>query len=216
MSETGGVNPFQRRLLWGLLIAVMLAIVATWMMAPRWLGSTAAEPPPILGQAPRFELLNRDGRIVSNDDLRGHPWVADFIFTRCALSCPRMTSRMIELGRLFPSGSQVARVSFSVDPTYDTPEVLQRYAERWRIDDPQWLFLTGEKESLNSLVTEGFHLALEPNPQSGAASPEEPILHSTRFVLVDATGAIRGYYDVVQGKELERLARDLGALASES
>ena len=212
MSETGGVTPLQRRLLWGLLTAVMLAIVVTWMMAPRWRGSIAAEPPPILGQAPRFELLNRDDRTVSNDDLLGHPWVADFIFTRCALSCPRMTSRMIELGRLLPPGSQVARVSFSVDPTYDTPEVLQQYAESWRIEDPQWLFLTGARETLYSLVSEGFHLALDTNPPPEAASPQESILHSTRFVLVDAEGAIRGYYDVVQGEELARLSDDLWAL----
>jgi len=53
-------------------------------------------------------------------------------------------------------------------------------------------------------------------PPPGTASPEEPILHSTRFVLVDRNGAIRGYYDAIQGGELERLARDLRALEAES
>ena len=64
------------------------------------------------------------------------------------------------------------------------------------------------------LIMDGFKLAVEMNPPPGAASPEEPILHSTRFVLVDGEGAIRGYYDAVQGQELERLARDLRALKS--
>ena len=91
-------------------------------------------------------------------------------------------------------------------------ELLQAYADSWGIDDPRWFFLTGEREIMRSLVMEGFKLALEMNPPPGSVTPGEPIMHSTRFVLVDAAGAIRGYYDVVEGGELERLARDLRAI----
>ena len=208
--------PLQRRLLWGLLAAVMLAIAFTAVMVPRWTRSVVGEPPMTYGRAPDFSLTNRDGRIVTNGDLLGTPWVADFIFTRCAISCPRMTQRMIQLENLWPAALDTARVSFSVDPEYDTPEVLQAYADSWGIEDPRWLFLTGARENLKSLVMEGFKLALETNPPPGATSPGEPILHSTRFVLVDAEGAIRGYYDVVEGGELERLARDLTAIQDET
>jgi len=206
---------FQRRLLWGVLVAVMLAIAFTAVMAPRWARPIVGDPPMVLGQAPGFSLVNRDGRTVTNSDLLGSPWVADFIFTRCAISCPRMTSRMIQLEKLWPAESNTARVSFSVDPKYDTQEVLQTYAESWDIGDPRWFFLTGEREVMRSIVVEGFKLALEMNPPPGSASPQEPILHSTRFVLVDAAGTIRGYYDIVRGEELERLARDLRALRAE-
>ena len=204
------------RLLWGLLVAVMLAIAFTAVMAPQWARPRVGEPPMVLGQAPDFSLVNRNGRTVTNHDLLGSPWVADFIFTRCAISCPRMTSRMIQLEKLWPPESNPARVSFSVDPEYDTEEVLETYAESWDIEDPRWFFLTGDRVVMRSIVVEGFKLALEMNPPPESVSPEEPILHSTRFVLVDAVGAIRGYYDVVKGGELERLARDLKALQSES
>ena len=93
---TGGgapVPPLQRRLLWSLLAAVMLAIAFTAVMAPRWAGSRKVEPPPVLGQAPQFNLTNRNGKTLSDTDLLGSPWVADFIFTRCAISCPRMTQQ---------------------------------------------------------------------------------------------------------------------------
>lgn len=205
----------QRRLMWTVLAAVMLAIVVTAVMAPRWSRPAAGELPMILGRAPDFTLVNRDGRTLTREALLGSPWVADFVFTRCAISCPRMTSRMAQLEKLWPADSDPVRVSFSVDPEFDTQEILQAYADSWDIEDPRWYFLTGDKEAMRSIVMEGFKLAVEMNPPPGTASPEEPILHSTRFVLVDADGAIRGYYDAIQGQEMERLARDLRALPSE-
>jgi len=214
-KETGPAL-LRRRLLWGVLAAVMLAIAFTAVMAPRWARPVVGEPPMVLGQVPEFSLVNRDGSTLNQEDLLGSSWVADFIFTRCAISCPRMTSRMVQLGKLWPADSSTARVSFSVDPEFDTQEVLQTYAESWDIEDPRWFFLTGDREVMKTIVMEGFKLAVEMNPPPGTASPEEPILHSTRFVLVDAVGAIRGYYDVVRGEELERLARDLRALQAES
>jgi cytochrome oxidase Cu insertion factor (SCO1/SenC/PrrC family) len=217
MSEKeGGAALYRRRLLWGVLAAVMLAIAFTAVMAPRWARPIVGEPPMILGQAPEFSLVNRDGLTLTNEDLLGSLWVADFIFTRCAISCPRMTSRMVQLGKLWPADSTTTRVSFSVDPEFDTQEVLQTYAESWDIEDPRWFFLTGDRDVMKAIVMEGFKLAVEMNPPPGTASPEEPILHSTRFVLVDSEGAIRGYYDAIQGEELERLAGDLRALAAGS
>jgi protein SCO1/2 len=217
MSEAqSDLRAFRRHLLWGVLAAVMLAIAFTAIMAPRWAGLEVGEPPMVLGQAPEFSLTNRDGSTLARTDLLGSPWVADFIFTRCAISCPRMTQRMVQLGNLLPSDHGVARVSFSVDPEYDTAEILQAYAGSWNIEDPRWFFLTGGRETMKSIVMDGFKLAVEMNPPPGTASPGEPILHSTRFVLVDAEGAIRGYYDVIQGGELERLVRDLRALEAES
>jgi len=212
MSQTEG-TPMRRTLLWGFLVAVILAVLVTALMAPRWRGVGSPEPPPVLGPAPEFQLTNRDGRVVDSSELRGSPWVADFIFTRCALSCPRMTERMLSLETMQPGG--LRRVSFSVDPDYDSPQVLQLYADSWGIADSDWLFLTGEKESIRRLVTEGFKLGLDQEPPVGAASPEEPILHSTRFVLVDGAGAIRGYYDAFRPEELSRLALDYQAIAAD-
>jgi len=213
--EKAKAPPLQRRLLWGLLAAVMLAIGFTAVMAPRWTRPFVGDPPMALGQAPEFSLINRDGRVLTNSDLLGSPWVADFIFTRCAISCPRMTQRMNQLKGLLPADLDPARVSFSVDPEFDTSEVLQTYAESWGIEDPRWFFLTGDREIMRSIVMDGFKLALEMNPPPGSVSPGEPILHSTRFVLVDSVGAIRGYYDVAEGGELERLVRDLRAIQAE-
>lgn len=204
--------PVQRFVLWGLLVATLLAIAVTAVMAPRWSRPPTPAPPPILGQAPDFELVNRDGRTIAKRDLEGSIWIADFIFTRCGLSCPRMTEIMARLEDVPFLDSDFYRVSFSVDPEYDTPEVLQQYADRWKIRDDRWLFLTGSRDEMVKIVVDGFKLALDIDPPPETVTAEEPILHSTRFVLVDESGAIRGYYNVVEGGELERLMSDMRAV----
>jgi protein SCO1/2 len=169
----------------------------------------------VLGRVPDFTLTNRDGRTVRRADLAGAPWIADFVFTRCAASCPLITLRMQRLERELPPDLGVRLVSFTVDPDYDTPHVLEAYAESYAAPG-RWLFLTGPRERLHGLIRQGFKLAIDMAPPAGAASEKEPILHSTRFVLVDGRGAIRGYYDAFDEESMGRLARDLEAVARES
>jgi protein SCO1/2 len=205
--------PLRRYLLWGLLVAVMLAVVVTAMMAPRWVREDQSEPPLRLGRVPEFSLVNRDGRQIGLAELEGSPWVADFIFTRCGISCPRMTALMVMLGEALADDSRIHRVSVSVDPEHDTPEVLQAYAGSFGVTDDRWLFLTGDRETIYPLMIEGFKLGVDASPPPGMASEEEPILHSTRLVLVDGGGEIRGYYDGFHSEEFARLLRDLAAVS---
>jgi protein SCO1/2 len=197
----------RRGLLWGLLAATLIAIAALSLLR-----QPPPEPPPVLGKVPDFSLVNRDGRAVSRDDLAGAPWIADFIFTRCPASCPMMTSRMARLNRELPRGSGVRLVSFSVDPEHDTPQVLDRYARSFAAPD-DWLFLTGDGRQIHRLSREGFRLGVDPAPEASGLETAEPILHSTRFVLVDGDGRIRGYYDAFDGEAMKRLTRDLKALS---
>jgi protein SCO1 len=199
--------PIRRLLLWAAVLARVLLGVA---VAAGWSCRVPTPPPPVLGQVPPFALTNRDGRTVSLQTLAGAPWVADFIFTRCAASCPTMTARLARLGRELPAGERVRRVSFSVDPAYDTREVLARYAASFAAP-ADWLFLTGPEADLHRLSREGFKLAVDV-PKGDAGSTAEPILHSTRFVLVDGEGRIRGYYDGEDEEAMKRLVGDVKAL----
>lgn len=170
-------------------------------------GEPRGEPLPVLGQVPDFALVGRDGAAVERADLAGMPWVADFVFTRCVASCPLLTARMKGVGDGLAEGEDFRRVSFSVDPEHDRPEVLRAWAEGHDLP-ATWWSLTGETEALRDLIRNGFHLALEPD----TGDPQNPIAHSNRFVLVDGEGAIRGYYQPLEEGELERLSRDLRQL----
>src|SRR3954452_18148656 len=181
----------RRGLIWTLLVVALVAVVtATAIDRLR-----RPEPPPVFDPVPAFSLSNRDGRPVRLQDLAGAPWIADFIFTRCPASCPLMTARMARLERELPRDLGVRLVSFTVDPERDTPAVLERYAESYKAPG-RWLFLTGPKEEIYRLSRQGFKLGIDfPPPGTTTGPAVEPILHSTRFVLVDGQGRIRGYYD---------------------
>lgn len=181
-------------------IATFLLLVCACAPAP---------PPPVLGQVPAFDLVDHTGAHVTRETLLGRPWVADFVFTRCTAICPRMTERMTALARSH-RGDAVRFVSVSVDPEHDTPEVLARYVSRFR-PEPSWHFLTGDLAAIRSLSIDGFKLAYERSDDPAIAAGEA-VMHSNRFVLVDAEGAIRGYYDAFDPAELDRLERELGAL----
>jgi protein SCO1/2 len=115
---------------------------------------------------------------------------------------------MARLGRGLPP--DVRLVSFTVDPDYDTPEVLARYASSFSAPG-RWLFLTGGTEEMHRLSREGFKLAVDAS--GNPANAAEPILHSTRFVLVDGEGRIRGYYEAFDEEAMKRLERDVETIA---
>jgi protein SCO1/2 len=200
----------RRGLLWGFLVVALLAVAAATLVQRL----RRPEPLPVYGKLPAFSLVNRDGRTIRLEDLAGAPWVADFIFTRCPASCPMMSARMARLDRRLsrdmPRDLDVLLVSISVDPAYDTPEVLERYAKKFQAPE-RWLFLTGEREDVRRLSVEGFKLGLDMEPPPGIGP--EPILHSTRFVLVDGEGQIRGYYEAFDEASTEKLRSDLLRLA---
>jgi len=206
-------KPWSRLLLWGLLLAVVAGVAAAAVCqhrrrAARQESFERAAALPVLGRVPAFTLTNRDGRVVRPADLAGAPWIADFVFTRCVSSCPLLSTRLARLDRVLPPALGIRLVSFSVDPAHDTPAVLERYA-RSLSASRRWLFLTGRQEEEEQIrrLSLGFKLAFEP----GAAT--EAILHSTRFVLVDAAGAIRGTYQALDPEALRRVEADARALA---
>ena len=101
--------------------------------------------------APDFTLTDQSGRIVRLSDLRGRPVVVDFIYTRCPMPdvCPRLSANFARLQKRF--GEKVTLLSITLDPEYDTPEVLSDYAHRWRAS-PNWLFLTGSPQSIRDVA----------------------------------------------------------------
>jgi protein SCO1/2 len=155
---------------------------------------------------PDFSLTDQRERAVTLADLRGRVWVTDFIFTSCGGTCPMMTGEMRKLQDRLPA--EIRFVSITVDPDRDTPKVLAGYAAEHGAMRDRWLFLTGDKQSLHDLCIKGFKLPLD---ESGG-SIAEPIAHSTRFVLVDKQGEIRGYYSGTEQEDLDRLAADAQSL----
>ncbi len=167
---------------------------------------------PVLGDVPAFRLEDAGGTSVGLSDLIGSVWVADFIFTRCQGPCPLMSARMAELQKELAPDEKVQLVSFTVDPDFDTGEVLRNYGEKIGAKDGRWYFLRGEKERIFTLALKGFFLPVG----EGMEDPEHAVFHSTRFVLVDQRGRIRGFYEGMEASAIPALLRDIRTLLKES
>ena len=206
----------RRFLLWSFLIAALAGIFGAAALSRPKSGPaasvTAVKETRIARKAhpaPGFTglgLTDQAGRPFDESRLKGRVWIADFIFTSCAGSCPGMSAKLAELQRRLPP--EVLLVSFSVDPKRDTPPVLAEYARRYGAHPDRWFFLTGLEETMvQPFIGQGFELSV-----AEGGSPEEPIVHSVRFVLVDRDWQIRGYYDSTDPAQIEKLVRDAGSL----
>jgi len=158
------------------------------------------------GSVPEFQLINQHGTNFGSADLRGKIWIADFIYTTCPGPCPMISSRMSELQKPLEK-TDVHLVSFSVDPARDTPQILRGYAERLQAEPGRWDFLTGPQSTIYNLSRNGFKLAV--GEEKGVP------IHSTRMILVDRHGAIRGYYDAAEPDAVTKLLADTNHLLRE-
>lgn len=158
-----------------------------------------------LGDVPAFQLQEIDGRTIEKDTLLGKVWVVDFIFTRCGGTCPEMTEMMGILQERTKDLDDLQLVSVSVDPMFDTVEALTEYAAENGADRNRWWFLKGTKEAIVNLAHHGLKLG----------DADNPLNHSPKFVLIDAKGQIRGYYDGAgpyRAGSVEELETDLRRL----
>jgi protein SCO1/2 len=141
-----------------------------------------------------FRLIERSGRIVSQDELKGRIVVVDFFFGGCSAQCLMLGRQMADLQQLTSGMDQVLLVSITVDPGSDTPKVLTGYANRLNADTNRWLFLTGDRKIIYPLIQESFLLAVA-DESNQSASPDPGFIHSDKIALVDRRGVVRAYYD---------------------
>ncbi len=191
-----------------ILIPLLTAAGLFWLRHAQ-LERSAARTIRNYGTVPEFQLTNQNAQPFGSANLAGKIWIADFVFTSCPGPCPIISSRMSELQRPLEN-SDVHLVTFSVDPETDTPAVLRDYAERLHAKPGRWDFLTGEKSAIYRLTSEGFKLAVVEG-----AGDEGQLVHSTRVVLVDRRGAIRGYYDITAADGVTTLLADTSKLLRE-
>ncbi|MDP3276712.1 MAG: SCO family protein [Deltaproteobacteria bacterium] len=172
------------------------------------------QPPATLWPIPSWQLTNQDNQPFGSSNLVGRVYVANFIFTRCTATCPMLTSKMATLAtRLRAQGDRVRFVSFSVDPSHDTPARLREFGVRYHADFTRWTFVTGEHPTVLAAIDRGFRISSGMPEQPQAQFDPIALAHSNHFALVDGRGAMRGAYSVETPEGIERLALDAEALA---
>ncbi len=158
-----------------------------------------------------FAFQERSGRAVTHHDLDERVWIAAFIFTRCPLSCPRISSVMKGLQERLKRTS-VLLVSISVDPEHDTSPVLTAYANQWGASPERWWFLTGSRETVAALLRERFKLPFAESTSADRADGAESFIHSDRLALV-ADGRVVGLFESNDATALDELVTRATRLA---
>ena len=148
---------------------------------------------PVGSPVPDFELTNQTGQRVSLSSLNGKVVAVTFIYTRCPLPdyCPRMVENFRSIRARFADrmDRDLALLTISFDPQYDTPERLRDYAAAMRAGGPGWHFLTGDARNVER-VCNAFGIQYFPE--------EGMITHSLQTAVIDRDGRLAA---TVEGKD---------------
>ncbi|WP_246474397.1 SCO family protein [Arenibacter arenosicollis] len=156
-----------------------------------------------------FELINQNGKSITQEDYKDKIYIVDFFFTNCPSICPVMTNNMVELQNKFLNNDEVMFLSLSVTPTIDSIPVLRKYATDKGVIDSKWNITTGNKKHIYELARKSFFAVVE----QGDGGLQD-FIHTPNFILVDKKKQIRGIYDGTNSEEIERLIKDINVLAN--
>ncbi|MGB4707709.1 MAG: DUF420 domain-containing protein [Fuerstiella sp.] len=158
---------------------------------------------------PDFEFDECLGGKFGIADLKGKPWVASFVFTRCQSTCPMITTSMMRLhDSVKDKNKDVMFLTITVDPKFDTTEILKTYSETFRPDRDRWKFVTGGQQEIFELVVNGFGLYVKEN-LGEARLPGFEVAHSNRVVLVNEEGIPVGTFLGTRDEDMVKLRRIL-------
>ncbi len=160
---------------------------------------------------PDFEFTTQENETLALDDFKGNYWIADMVFTNCTTVCLPMTANMKSLQDMMAEEGidDVQLVSFSVDPDYDTPEVLKAYGESYEADFSNWTFLTGyDFETIKEISIKSFKSMLAEAPEG-----TDQVTHGTKFYLINPEGKVIKFYDGVESANMQSIINDLKKIA---
>jgi protein SCO1/2 len=159
---------------------------------------------------PDFKFLNQDSLWVSQKDMAGKIYVADFFFTTCPTICPKMKTQLLRIYDKFAEDDRVRILSHTIDPEYDGVRVLKDYAKKLNITSPRWNLVTGKKSDIYRLGEKSYMVTAQED-----ANEEGGFVHSGAFILVDQNRHVRGIYDGTKEEDVNNLIEDMTLLLKE-
>jgi protein SCO1/2 len=159
---------------------------------------------------PDFKFLNQDSLWISEKDMAGKIYVADFFFTTCPTICPKMKTQLLRIYDKFAEDDRVRILSHTIDPEYDGVRVLKEYAKKLNISSPRWNLLTGKKSDIYRLGEKSYMVTAQED-----ANEVGGFVHSGAFILVDQDRHVRGIYDGTKEEDVNHLMEDIGLLLKE-
>jgi len=167
---------------------------------------------PVLNDVQSFSFTNQDGKIISNKDVDGKVYVAEYFFTTCRGICPKMNNNLKQVYEAYKNEDDFRILSHTVDPEIDTVARMKHYADSLAVDSKEWWFLTGKKDSLYHTARVSYLLD---DPKNNNVSIDDQFIHTQFFALVDKNGQVRKIYDGLKKDEITELINDIKKLLKE-
>jgi protein SCO1/2 len=200
-------------------IAFVVLIFGIWSV-PKIIDKLKGNDLVTIGPVPSFELTNQENRKITNQDYKGKVYVLEFFFSTCPTICPKMNQNMIALQNEFFGNPNFGIASITINPEYDTPQVLKDHAKLLGANSKNWHFLTGDKQYIMNLSNKGFNIYAGQNDKVSGGFE-----HSGLFALIDKNGKIRCrkdeygnpimYYDGIEKKGIDAIKEDIKFLLEE-
>jgi protein SCO1/2 len=159
-----------------------------------------------------FEFLNQDGQRVTDKDMEGKVYVAEFFFTTCPGICPRMNNNMRTVYDRFKDEKDFRILSYTCDPERDSVAQLKKYSDSMKVNTTKWVFLTGRKDSLYALARNSYTID---DPANNVSSIDDQFLHSQLWALVNKKGEVKKIYDGLKPSEVGEMMKQIKKLLKE-
>jgi protein SCO1/2 len=167
--------------------------------------------PPVSYVRP-FSFINQDGKKITEKDVLGKVYVAEYFFTTCKGICPKMNNNMKLVYERFKDNNNFLILSHTCDPETDSAAQLKKYADSMGVNTNQWIFLTGRKDSLYTMARISYTID---DPANNLKSIDDDFLHTQFWALVDRNGDVKKIYDGLKGTEVRQLIKDAERLLKE-
>ena len=191
----------------------VLLFIVFYVVLTRILPGFGSVQLPVLSYVQSFSFANQDGRKITQKDVAGKVYVAEYFFTTCKGICPKMNANVKKLSLEFASEPDFRILSYTVDPETDSVGRMKRYADSLGADGGKWWFLTGRKDSLYGLARGSYLLD---DPKNNDININEQFIHTQFLALVDKSGRVRKIYDSLKKDELDELFQDIKSLLKET
>jgi len=174
-------------------------------------GFSKSKLPPISYVQP-FSFTDQDGKIVTEKDVKGKVYLANYFFTTCKTVCPRMNNEVKKVYEHFKNENDFLILSHTSDPNTDSAQRLKRYADSMGVTNSNWIFLTGRKDSLYRQARLSYRID---DPNNNVVNIEDDFLHTQFLALVNKKGVVVKIYDGLRQAEIEQLIKDAERLLKE-
>lgn len=183
---------------------IVLAVGFYFVLTKLIPGFEKPKSPPISFVRP-FAFLNQDGKTVTDRDVAGKVYVAEYFFTTCPGICKEMNENMRIVYDALKDEKDFLILSHTCDPDTDSVQQLKQYADKMNVNTDQWMFLTGRKDSLYNMARVSYTID---DPSDNLINMEDDFMHSQLWALVDRSGNVRYIYDGLKEAEVRELVKD--------